>query len=432
MRTASEEKLSKEQVEIFSLLSIASFLEYFDLMFYVHMTVLWNDVFFPTATKPLLASFVTAFSWSSVYLLRHIGALCFGHVRDIFGRRTTTVIITTTIAICCLTVATLPTYSQIGIAAPIILLAAQMIQCMSASADIKGTEIYIAESIRPPKQYSLVGFAAFFSTLGSSAALGVACIVTNPSYIATGLFSNSWRIAFFCGTAIGIIGAVVRNTLQEASEFTDKQKLFKAKTNTKSTNMPSALALVSSFFIYCGRPACFYFAFGHCSTILKNNFGLSTSEIISNSLIVSVVDVVATGLIAYLSYKIAPLKIIKFRSLAFFSTIIFFPFAMEIFPSAKTVLIFQYITVVFNLSCLPAVPLFFKYLPVLTRFRYASIIKSLSTVCTYILTSFGLVLITEICGHKGIFIIFAPIGLFFGLSLIYFERRESEALSCIN
>lgn len=66
MSTASEEKLSKEQVEIFSLLSIASFLEYFDLMFYVHMRVLCNDVFFPTATKPLLASFVTAFSWSLV------------------------------------------------------------------------------------------------------------------------------------------------------------------------------------------------------------------------------------------------------------------------------------------------------------------------------------------------------------------------------
>ena len=432
MTTTSEEKLSKEQREAVSLLSIGSFLEYFDLMLYVHMTVLLNDLFFPTATNPLVKSFVTAFSWSSAYLLRPVGALFFGQIGDIFGRKITIVITTSTMAICCLIVAVLPTYNQIGIAAPIILLTARMIQSMSASAEITGTEIYITESIKPPKQYPLVGSVAFFSTLGSSVALGIACIVTNPRYMATALFENSWRIAFFFGAAIGIIGAVLRNTLKEASEFADKQKLFKEKISTTSKRTPEALPLIASFFIYCGRPACFYFAFGHCTTILRNNFGLSPSEIISHNLIVSVLDVAATGFVAYLSYKIAPLKIIKFRSIAFFATIFFFPFAMEWFPSAKTVLIFQYITVLFNLSCLPAVPVLFKYFPVLTRFRYAGMVRSVATVLTYVITSFGWVVVTNALGHKGIFIILIPVGLLFGWSVLYFEKKEEASHAAIN
>jgi MFS transporter, MHS family, proline/betaine transporter len=422
-----EEKLSKEQREAISLLSIGSFLEYFDLMLYVHMTVLLNDLFFPTATNPTVKAFVTAFSWSSAYLLRPVGALFFGQIGDMFGRRITIVITTSTMAICCLTVAMLPTYHQIGIAAPIILLAARMIQSMSASAEITGTEIYITESIKPPKQYPLVGSVAFFSTLGSSAALGVACIFTNPNYVAIGLFEHSWRLAFFFGAIIGVIGAVVRNTLKEASEFADKKKLFKAKVSSALKESPSIAAIVASFFIYCGRPACFYFAFGHCTTILRNSFGLSPAQIISNNLIVSVFDVAATGAVAYMSYKIAPLRIIKFRSLAFFATIAFFPLAMAWFPSAKTVLLFQYITVLFNLSCLPAVPILFKYFPVLTRFRYAGMVRSLATVLTYVITSIGWVFVTNAFGHKGIFIILVPIGILFWWSVLYFENQESES-----
>ena len=91
--------LTRQQKEAVSLLSIGSFLEYFDLMLYVHMTVLLNDLFFPTATNPLVKSFVTAFSWSSAYLLRPVGALFFGQIGDIFGRKITIVITTSTMAI---------------------------------------------------------------------------------------------------------------------------------------------------------------------------------------------------------------------------------------------------------------------------------------------------------------------------------------------
>ena len=69
--------LNREQKEAVGLLQIGTFLEYFDLMLYVHMAVLLNEIFFPK-TDPHTAALVTAFAFCSTYVLRPFGALVFG------------------------------------------------------------------------------------------------------------------------------------------------------------------------------------------------------------------------------------------------------------------------------------------------------------------------------------------------------------------
>ena len=67
MKISEQQKLTKEQKEAIGLLSIGTFLEYFDLMLYVHMAVLLNELFFPK-TDPNTASLITAFSfWSQEF-----------------------------------------------------------------------------------------------------------------------------------------------------------------------------------------------------------------------------------------------------------------------------------------------------------------------------------------------------------------------------
>jgi len=78
--------LTREQREAVGLLSIGTFLEYFDLMLYVHMAVLLNELFFPK-TDPFTSSLLTAFSFCSTYFLRPFGALIFGYIGDMFGRK---------------------------------------------------------------------------------------------------------------------------------------------------------------------------------------------------------------------------------------------------------------------------------------------------------------------------------------------------------
>ena len=81
MKPTEQRSLTKEQKEAVGLLSIGTFLEYFDLMLFVHMAVLLNDLFFPK-TDPFTASLLAAFAFCSTYLLRPIGALIFGYIGD--------------------------------------------------------------------------------------------------------------------------------------------------------------------------------------------------------------------------------------------------------------------------------------------------------------------------------------------------------------
>jgi hypothetical protein len=76
MKAVEQRSLTREQKEAVGLLSVGTFLEYFDLMLYVHMAVLLNELFFPK-TDPFTASLLAAFSFCSMYLLRPFGAILF-------------------------------------------------------------------------------------------------------------------------------------------------------------------------------------------------------------------------------------------------------------------------------------------------------------------------------------------------------------------
>ena len=168
---------------------------------------------------------MSAFAFCSSYLLRPFGALIFGYIGDYIGRKAAIIITTLVMAISCMTIAVLPTYAQIGITASWIITICRMVQGMAASAESRGAEIYITESIKPPYQYPLVAIITVFSAVGTSAALGVASIFTNFSVM--GENHNLWRITFFLGAIVGLVGAAARTSLREASEFANKKKSLK-------------------------------------------------------------------------------------------------------------------------------------------------------------------------------------------------------------
>lgn len=170
--------LTKNQREAVGLLSIGTFLEYFDLMLYVHMAVLLNELFFPK-TDPFTASLITAFSFCSTYLLRPFGALIFGYIGDYIGRKSVVILTTLLMAVSCAVLASLPTYAQIGITASWVITLCRIVQGMVATAEVRGAELYLTESSKPPVQYPLVALITVFSALGTTAALGIASIFTN-------------------------------------------------------------------------------------------------------------------------------------------------------------------------------------------------------------------------------------------------------------
>ena len=227
---AEQQKLTREQKEAVGLLSIGTFLEYFDLMLYVHMAVLLNELFFPK-TDLFTASLLSAFAFCSVFVLRPFGALIFGYIGDKIGRKATVVITNFLMSISCIIMATLPTYEQIGITAAWLVTICRMLQGLSSMGEIVGAEIYLTEFIKPPKQYPMVMLIAIASMLGGTAALGMAFVATK--------FEFNWRIAFWVGAGIAVVGGVARTALKETTDFADAKRRLKAiltKTNVEGIN----------------------------------------------------------------------------------------------------------------------------------------------------------------------------------------------------
>ncbi|MGL5720433.1 MAG: MFS transporter [Alphaproteobacteria bacterium] len=247
--------LTRQQKEAAGLLQIGTFLEYFDLMLYVHLAVLLNDLFFPK-TDPFTSSLISAFAFCSTYVLRPFGSLLFGYIGDTFGRKMTVVFTTSMMAVACIIMANLPTYAEIGIAAAWGITICRMLQGMSSLGEIVAAEVYLTESTKPPVRYPIVAAVRAFSDFGSMMALAVASLVMS--------FTFNWRVAFWIGAGIAMVGSVARTRLRETPEFL-KMKQHKKEilqkglgTEQEKIDKKTALALLLMF---CSWPISFYFSY---------------------------------------------------------------------------------------------------------------------------------------------------------------------------
>ncbi len=422
--------LSKEQKQAVALLSIGSTLEYFDLMLYVHMAVVLNDIFFPQSGYFSKAQ-IAAFSFWSSHALRPLGAIFFGRIGDLVGRKAAVILSATVMAACCLTLAALPTYQQIGIVAPIVLTLCRMVQGIAASAEIIGAQIYLAESVKPPYRDPLVSSVYIFTNIGSAMAIGIAAIFINPKLFSPALANDAWRFAFVIGAAIGIVGALARNSLKEAAEFADRQRAFKEQYKKVGVNfnhdnikVPFKNCIAYLFVTFAHAPA-FYLIYVYCgSTVLKEHFGFSNLMVIQNNFWVGIVSFGATFLWSCLSYKFPPLRLVRVKAIGFFCLITTFPLIMQYLPSAKMILAFQCLITIFYPVPVPATAIFFKHFPTVKRFRYAGTISALSKSGGYFLGPSLVALATDKYGYQGVWMVFIPITILFFIAFRFFEKKE--------
>jgi MHS family proline/betaine transporter-like MFS transporter len=421
-----------DQKEAVALLATGTFLEYFDLMLYVHMAVLLNEIFFPK-TDPFTASLLSAFAFCSTYILRPFGALLFGYIGDKIGRKTTVIITTMLMSISCIIMAILPTYAQIGISAAWIVTGCRMVQGLSTMGEVIGANVYITEITRPPVQYVAVSLMAIFGSLGGVFALGVATLVTTKGF--------DWRSAFWMGSAIALIGAVARTRLRETKDFADaKYRVQKTITQAgrnpdilrknviweESLDFSTALAL---FFIECSWPVCFYLAYIYSGNILKFQFGVSSEEIIYNNFILSIIQLLAWMIVVFASYRIYPLDILKFKFLVFLPIVLLLPYLFEHASSPTHILIIQSLLVSLGFMGTPAVPIFYKRLPIFKRFTSAAFAYAISRAIVYITTSFCLIILTNKFGYYGILLIMVPTAAGYIYGIRHFEQIEKEDIS---
>jgi len=417
MKVSEQKSLTREQKEAVGLLSIGTFLEYFDLMLYVHMAVLLNELFFPK-TDPFTASLLAAFAFCSTYLLRPFAALVFGYIGDHIGRKATVVITTGIMSISCLVMANLPTYAQIGIGASWAITICRIIQGMSSMGEMIGAELYISELVPLPMRYSTVSIIAVCSSLGMSAALAIANLVNTNGF--------NWRTAFYCGAVIALIGFFARTKLRETQDFINAKKRLSIVSDGKvpafleKVNKKTAIAY---FLIECSWPVWFYLAYVHCSSILKEKFGYSAELIIKHNLGLSLFDLVNAAVLAYLVSKVHPLIILRIKSYIFFVFILLTPVLFNNISTPEHLFYIQLCVLLLGPTGYPAVAVFFMHFPIFKRFTYASFTYALSRALMYFISSFGIVVLVKYYSHNGLLVVMIPIIIGYIWGIKHFIRE---------
>ena len=414
-------RLNKEQRGAIFLLQIGTFLEYFDLMLFVHMAVVLNELFFPKF-DPFTNSLLSAFTFCSTFALKPLGALLFGHIGD-------TVILTTMLmAISCIIMANVPTYAQIGITASWVITICRGLQGMSSIGESIGAELYTAELIPLPLRYKAVGYIGFAGVVGM-----VASLIVAKTVLSLGI---NWRVIFWLGAIIALIGTAARVTLRESPDFSDAKRrllemLEKAEKNPDLLNDNPAWeeevckkTSLAYFLVFCGWPFCFYFSYVYCGGMLKDQFHYTKEALIHHNLIVSIFNLVGLFLFIRLTEKIHPLVILKAKLIIYIPFLCMVPWLLLNAKSEFTIFMIQIFGVVFGHSTIPAKAVFLMHFPIFKRFRYASIITAISHVTLYIVTSFGLVYAVSFLGEYGILLISLPVTCGFLWGLLHFEKLE--------
>ncbi len=422
--------LTREQKEAVGLLSIGTFLEYFDLMLYVHMAAFLNELFFEP-NDPHSSSLVMAFAFCSTFVFQPVGALIFGWIGDHVGRKSTIIITTFMMAMSYIIMANLPTYAQIGNLAAWVVTICRVMQGMSSMGEIVGAELYITETINPPAQYAIVGSLGVFASLGALGALAIASLVTSYGF--------NWRAAFWIGAVIALIGSVARTKLRETPEFADAKRQLKkvfAQTNTDTstlvnnpiwTEKVNKKTILALFFLQCALPVGFDFIYIYCSNILQNNFGYTIAEVIHHNFILCLIQLLVVSILSYLSYKIYPLLTMKIILIICSIFIIFCPYFLNNLHSPFELFLIQFFIILFNECLGPAMPIIYKHFPVFKRFTCASIIFAISHAFVSVITAFGFTYLVNHFGYWGLWVIMIPTIVGFAYGLLHFEKLEKVA-----
>ncbi|MSO14368.1 MFS transporter [Rickettsiales endosymbiont of Trichoplax sp. H2] len=415
--------LSSSEKEAIGLLSIGTFLEYFDLMLYVHMSVLLNDLFFPQS-NPLIAKLLGAAAFCSTFILRPFGGFVIGWIGDKIGRKSTIMITTSLMAISCITIAFTGTYKEIGITASIIIILCRMSQGFSSLGEVIGASLYLSEIMVSPKKHFACGIIGLFSQIGGFLSLIIAFFALTVNL--------NWRLAFLFGAGIAIIGLMARIRLRETPDFIKLQrKINNKQINTlKNTNKSNDKINFKSL-VYCMAsiiiiPASIYVIYVYFNEIMKQNFSLSTEEIIEHNIKISFITIILSGVVAFLTKKFHPIKITIFFLSVFAILLVFTPYLIANTSNLLIILLLQvlFFFPAITLSGTLELSTWFSYFPVMKRFRLIATSYGIATAFSFLVTSFGLIYFSKYIGYYSLWVIFVPMLIGYSYSISHLKQLE--------
>lgn len=230
--------MTKDEKFVIFASSLGTVFEWYDFYLYATLAPFFASLFFPPGndTAALLSAFAT---YAAGFLVRPFGALFFGRIGDLVGRKYTFLVTILVMGFATFAVGLLPTYAQIGWWAPVLLVSLRLLQGLALGGEYGGAATYVAEHARPGERGYATSYIQTTATLGFF--LSLAVIGISRSTIDAKTFADwGWRLPFLVSLILLIFSVYIRLKLNESPIF---QKM-------KEEGKGSSAPLTESFMHY--------------------------------------------------------------------------------------------------------------------------------------------------------------------------------------
>lgn len=197
---------------------LGQILEWYDFFLYgTAAALVFGKLFFPVGSDPLTGTIAAFGGFTVGFIARPIGGVLCGHIGDRYGRKVVMMLTLLTMGTATALMGMLPTYHQIGIAAPVLLVLLRILQGLAAGGEWSGSILLIHENAPRSRRGALAAWSPCGAAFGFVLSTGAFLLVQNlPS---ADFLSWGWRVPFLCSIALVALGLWMRRSVGESTAF---------------------------------------------------------------------------------------------------------------------------------------------------------------------------------------------------------------------
>ncbi|BDB26305.1 MHS family MFS transporter [Cupriavidus sp. P-10] len=198
-------------------------LEWYDFFLYgTAAALIFGKLFFPIGTDPLVGTLAAFGGFAVGFVARPLGGVLCGHLGDRYGRKLVLVLTLIVMGLATTLMGLLPTYQQIGIWAPVLLVSLRFLQGLAAGGEWSGSILIISENAPPARRGFLSAWSPSGATIGfvlSAAAFWAVQKLPQEDFMSWG-----WRVPFLASMVLVVAGYYIRSRIPESAEFVAAQR----------------------------------------------------------------------------------------------------------------------------------------------------------------------------------------------------------------
>jgi len=209
--------------------SLGTLIEWYDFYIFGSLAIVLATKFFP-ADNPTAAFLSTLATFAAGFVVRPFGALFFGRLGDLIGRKYTFLVTLLIMGFSTFLIGCIPSYETIGFMAPVLVLILRLLQGLALGGEYGGAATYVAEYAQPDRRGYWTSWIQTTATAGLFISLIV--ILITKSSLSTEEFDNwGWRVPFWISILMVIVSYFIRKNMKESPLFAKAKSEGKTSTN---------------------------------------------------------------------------------------------------------------------------------------------------------------------------------------------------------